>query len=432
MTCLKADRNTYVPLQEYEDLLNYCSQTYGTPLSSNALTEGALFDYLSTFYKEVLEGLTFDISKGVRRTNPNARKYSFSQFLKEYMKVSKEYCVNYRTGRYSYAEDVRAKIDLYQPNFMNSLGKLWSDIDSNKGICTYLPHMVYVDNQVDVNGDPLYVLKPRYSRKEGATHRINTSEPNIQSLKKQHRREFLVPREGFTFVQADISGQDPAVFFNGLCRDEDIIKGFYEVGEYYLPVVSKVAGIPMDEVDTELRNSYKIGILSLMNGKTVNNLAVDMGSMQHASDLIEFVNSNPMYRKFIASAQRELKTRRPVAKSLVGDLTREIKETGWRGLNQMKNSPIQMTGIALFSISIYAFYSKLNELYPDFVDKQFGEVLEFVRPVLHLHDEVLLEVRNIPDLPEASAEALKWALEIQFEDWAPMRAEPLISERYCL
>lgn len=432
MEVFKIDSSFHVPIREYEELLNYISEVYGLPISVKAKSEAALLEYLSEFYKRIIQNVTKQASNYRFESYPNARKNTLSEFQNRYMEVPKYLCINESTRRFSYAQDVRARIDVERPNFINSLGMYWSNLESNRRISSFVPHMKYVENEVDNQGNPLYVLKPHYSRKPGATHRINTSEPNVQALNKLHRRNFLVPREGFVFVQADISGQDPSIFFNAMCRDEDIIEGFYETGEYYLPVVSKITGKPYEEIDKRLRESYKIGILSVMNGKTEKNLAIDMGSLEHAKNLLEFVNSNEMYQQFLRSAQRELNKSRPVAKSFVGNLEREIKQTGWRGMNQMKNSPIQMTGIALFAVSIYEFYNKIEELYEDFRGATFEEVLRHVRPILHLHDEVLLEVRNEGNLPELSKQALKWALSVKYEDWAPMTTDPIISSRYTL
>lgn len=426
------DKTVYVPIDEYEDLLNYVSEKFGTPLSVNAIREGAIFEYLAGFYKSAIETLTKRISHNSFESSPNARKNTLSEFQKRFLDVPEELCLNPYGKSYSYAQDVRSKIDINSPNFINSLGIYWSNLDSNRRIATYLPHLKYVENEVDAQGNPLYVLRPEYSRKEGATHRINTTEPNIQALNKGHRRNFLLPRQGFLFVQADISGQDPSVFFNGLCRDEDIIRGFYEVGEYYIPVVSKITNTPYDQVDTELRDSYKVGILSIMNGKTEKNLAIDMGSEIHARNLVNFIESNENYKRFLQSIQREIKLPRPMSRSLVGDLSREITLAGWKGLNQLRNSPIQMTGIALFSISIFEYFRQITNMYEPFQTMSFEEILEYTRPVLHLHDEVILETRDIDNLPELSARALEFALQVKYEDWAPMKAKPVIGNKYML
>lgn len=422
--------DVYVPIVEYENLLNYVSQTYGVPIHNSARYESAVLTRLSQYYKELLIQTTDKISRGSFESHVDARKNSLSEFQVKYLGLSPYLAQD--KGKFSYKAEVRDRINQSEPNFINSLGTYYSNISSNNNISNYMDFLEYVEGEIDNTGNPLYVVRPNYSRKEGATHRLNTDKPNIQSLKKMHRRNFLVPREGYVFVQADISGQDPSIFFNGLCRDEDIIKGFYEVGEYYLPVVSKITGTPMSDVDIGLRNSYKIGILSLMNGKTEKNLAKDMGSLEHAKRLIDFVESNPMYSRFLTSASRELHKPNPTAYSLVGNLTREIKQTGFSGKNQLRNSPIQMTAIALFCISIFELFRQIGQRYEHLSNNSLEEVLKYVRPILHLHDEVLLEVKDENNLPEIVSDSLKWALSIKYEDWAPMKAEPIISERYCL
>ena len=60
------------------------------------------------------------------------------------------------------------------------------------------------------------------------------------------------------------------------------------------------------------------------------------------------------------------------------------------------------------------------------------EILEYTRPILHLHDEVILETKDVDNLPQLSSEALKYALQIKYEDWAPMKASPVVGNKYML
>lgn len=422
---LQINRDMYAPIEGYRDLLNYVSRTYGTPLSPRVVKEYQTISALEKAYANILEGLTSVISEGKVAVSPNSRKYNFMEFQIEYMGVPKSLTLN--KGSISADSNSRERVDVECPNFINSLFDLWGDLSSRSRLKNIACSVEFVDGVTNSWGEPLVIVRPNYTIKD-TTLRITTDDPNLQGLSTLYKKEFLVSEQGRKLVGADISSQEPSIFFNGMCYDEDVIRGFIQVGEIYKPVVAKIEGIPMDMVDSSLRKAYKVGILSKMNNAGISLLAAEMGSMELAEKLNKFVVTNPTYSQFLQKVERQLLTPEPTMEGFIKGRSRTIKETGYKGRNQLINAPLQITGISFMSISIFAFIERMMKDYGDW--NSFEEFLFDVRPVYHAHDEVVWSVIDKKDYVEYAKKCLSWALSVKYENWVPFRAEAYADIKY--
>mgnify|MGYP000880877182 CR=1 FL=1 len=423
---LRINRNTHAPIVEYCQILNYCSENYGTPISPRLRLENEVLTKLEGLYSSVLTDTMFIISEGKVHASPSSNTYNVMHFQRDYMDIPEG--VLKEKGKVRRNKEVRRRVDREYPNFINSMYSLWGEYNGRKTIGSVSPWLEPVEGMVNVKGEPLMVIRPRYEIKEDdATFRITTSEPNLQGLSTMYKEEFILPEEGRLLVGADISSQEPNIFFNSLCRDEDILRMYQEVGEIYAPVVAKIENIPVEEVDRELRNSYKEGILSKMNAGGTFLLQTKMGSYELASKLINFIDNNPNYAQFKEKINRQLMTPNPRMGGFIKGWERVLK-TKDRGFNKLANAPLQITAICFFSISFFAFCQKMMEKVGDW--ETLEEFLVDVRPIYHAHDEIVLSIADENGYPEVARECLKWALEVHFEDWVPFKAEPYVSDIY--
>jgi hypothetical protein len=407
------------PIESYRDLLNHVSTKYGTPISIQAASEYELISSLEKIYANSLETITAVISEEEGRTKPSSRGYNFMEFERDYMDVPARLIT--KNGKVSADSNARSKVDIECPNFMNSLFSLWGDLSSRSRIKDVAEKLEFIEDQKDSFGRRLAVIRPNYTIKD-TTMRITTDSPNLQGLSTMYKKSYIVSEEGRKLVGADISSQEPTIFFNGLCTDDNIMKMYKECGEIYKPVVSRIEGIPLDKVDSELRKSYKLGILSKMNNAGIELLAQEMGSYELANKLNRFINTNPTYSLFMQKINRQLLLEEPKMEGFIKGRFRVIKKKNYSSKNQLINTPLQLTAVCFISISIFAFIERMMKDIGDW--KNIEEFLEDVRPVLHAHDEIVLSVKDKNGYVEYAKDCLAWALGVKYENWVPLRAEP--------
>ena len=422
---LRLNRDMHAPIEEYESLLNYVSQTYGTPVSPRIKKEFEILNNLERVYYNAIESMTDTISEGKGCTTPSARKYSMMEFMIDHMEVPRN--LTLLKGKVSASESSRRKVDIHSPNFMNSLFSVWADINSRNRISDVAQKLEFIDGQRNVLREPLMVTRPKYEIKD-ATMRICTNTPNLQGLTTMYKTEFIVAEEGRTLVGADISSQESVIFFNGICRDEDVLRMYMEYGEIYRPVVAKIEGIHPNDVPKELRSSYKTGILTKMNNGQFPLISFKMGSKELARKLINYIELNPHYVQFMNAVDRQMMTSNPEMGGFMKGRTRVITERGDAGRNQLVNAPLQITAISFISVSMFMFIQRMMQDFGHW--KTVEEFLDDVRPIYHAHDEIVLSVANKNGYPEYAKECLSWSLGVQFEDWVPLRAEAYVNERY--
>lgn len=420
---LTVNRDTPIQLDWYCQMLNASSQLYGLPISVRAIEENNLINYLEEYQFEKIRHLTNVI--GGEAIKPTQNKNNIMQFQIENMGVPQT-IVGHPVRR---NQEVREKVDRFNPNFINSEYMYYADLSSANRIGQVVDHMQKVEGKIDAEGNPMYVVRPTYEQKVLTTNRISTNVPNIQGMNKMDRGNFFIAEKGHKFVGADINSNEGVIFFNTHCRDQFVLDYYDETGDIYLPVVSLATGIPLEEVDKEMRSAFKVGILAKMNGMGTRALGFKMESPRMAKQLNEYIESNPHFQRFMMQVDRQLAMDEPRMKAFVGDMERVItnKKDG-NPRNQLINTPWQMTASILVSISVHAFYVKLMELHPEWPTME--QVIDNVRPVFHAHDEVNFMVKDEDGLPKQVAQLLDWALSLKFEDWTAFKTEPYISDYY--
>ena len=426
MEPFRINRNMHDPIEEYCEVLNYCSQNYGTPISIRVKSENELLNNLEEVYSVALTRMSHIISDG-RDVKLGQGKYNFVEFQRDFMNVNPNLLERTKKGRVSSNKKARRRIDKESPNFMNSLHSLWKDLDSRRKIDDVANNLEVIEGQLNIEGEPLSVIRPVYEIKDDGTYRITTNTPNLQGLATMYKEEFLKPEKGRVFVGADISSQEANIFFNSICRDEDILRMYQELGDIYTPVIAKIEGIEPEMVDRELRSIYKVGILAKMNAGGIFLLSRQMGNRELAQKLDDFVENNPNYIRFTETINRQLLSPQPRMGGFIKGRERVLTSKD-RGFNKLANAPLQITAISFFSISFFALLEQLMKECSEW--KTIEDLLLDVRPVYHAHDEIVLSVANKNGYPELVQKMLKWALEVHYEDWVPFKADPYVSEYY--
>lgn len=343
-------------------------------------------------------------------------------------------------------------------------------LTGDKGIIKFIkPTTLKTDG-----GDEIVVVIPKISILE--TGRYQFSNPNISNLTPEIM-ELMVAPAGYTIVAMDIRQQEPTVMFNGVLNCVHFKKLFKEnLNDKYIAIAKlciaqnrvinkinefvQVTGlenidesmwvyrfllrdgvthafiknkkkqhcinhkelndyivvheIPYTECDAELRDAYKLALLSGSYGAYEASLKSKVGEEVGASfyrmlDMLpEMVDYKERAGKYIRSGGRNVMTLFGTELKLNEYDSKGQKRNFNALLRLMQNYPNQGTGADMLKFVICDFYDwqKENNLPP--MD---------IRIMTTRHDEIVLLVKD--ELLDRIDE-VKDFMELQVEDWAPI------------
>ncbi|HEV7453712.1 MAG TPA: DNA polymerase, partial [Candidatus Saccharimonadales bacterium] len=220
-----------------------------------------------------------------------------------------------------------------------------------------------------------------------ATGRLSSHDPNLQNIPTrtelgQAIRTAFVPAEGHVFVSADYS-QFELRLAACMADDKQMIEDFNKDIDIHTATAAQVQGVPLDQVDKEMRRRAKAVNFGILYGMSPHGLSVATGmSLVESKDFIAkyFELRKPLQQYMADTADKALKNgyvetifgrRRP---------TPDMKAANWVIRESAKraaiNMPIQGTEADLMKLAMLHVEDKLDGL---------GEQL------LQIHDSILVE-----------------------------------------
>ena len=124
------------------------------------------------------------------------------------------------------------------------------------------------------------------------TGRLSSTDPNLQNIPIRTElgrkvREAFVPKEGYTFIQADYS-QFELRLAAVLAGDREMIDGFNRDEDIHKRTAALIYGVPDNEVTKEVRRSAKVINFGILYGMSPHGLSVATKmSVKEAKDFIE-------------------------------------------------------------------------------------------------------------------------------------------------
>lgn len=225
-----------------------------------------------------------------------------------------------------------------------------------------------------------------------ATGRLSSADPNLQNipvrteLGRQLRKVF-VPKEGYTFVDADYSQIELRVLAHA-SGDEQLIQAYREAQDIHAITASQVFHIPLEEVTPLARRNAKAVNFGIVYGISSFGLSQDLSiTRKEAQEYIEqYFKTYPGIKNFLDGSVKDAKEkgyavtlfgrRRPVP---------ELKSSNFMqrsfGERVAMNSPIQGTAADIIKIAMVRVSQKLKEA-----------GLES-KLILQVHDELLIEAK---------------------------------------
>lgn len=233
-------------------------------------------------------------------------------------------------------------------------------------------------------------IHARFNQTVTATGRLSSDRPNLQNipirteLGRELRKVFL-PREGYTFIDADYSQIELRLMAH-MSGDEGLIQAFKDRADIHRSTASKVFNVPYDEVTSDERRRAKAVNFGIIYGISAFGLSQDIGTdvsvaKQYIEDYFKTYPAVKAYLDKTVSGARET----GYTATSYGRLrpVPEIKDSNFNvrsfGERVAMNAPIQGTAADIMKIAMIGIFDEINR-----------RGLRS-RLLLQVHDEVLIE-----------------------------------------
>lgn len=223
-----------------------------------------------------------------------------------------------------------------------------------------------------------------------ATGRLSSADPNLQNIpirteRGRELRRVFIPREGWSFTDADYSQIELRILAS-LSGDEKLIKAFLEGQDIHASTAAHVFHVDYDEVTPQMRRNAKAVNFGIVYGISSFGLSENLSiSRAEAKEYIDqYFETFPRVKAYldelVASAKQSgaavtyFGRRRPIP---------ELKESNFMrrqfGERVAMNMPVQGTAADIMKIAMVRVHEMLKE-----------SGLQS-RLILQIHDELLIE-----------------------------------------
>jgi DNA polymerase I len=261
-----------------------------------------------------------------------------------------------------------------------------------------------------------------FNQAVAATGRLSSSNPNLQNipirseLGRQIRRAFIPGDPGHVILVADYSQIELRVLAH-LSADEGLREAFAAGADIHSATAATVFGLPIDQVDPELRRRAKMVNYGLAYGMNAFGLAQRLDiAPDEAGEILEgYFAGFPKIKEYLR-AQVERARLDGYTETLLGrrryipELTSGNRRLQALGERQALNAPIQGSASDVFKVAMIAVDSALRE----------SADLD-CHVLLTVHDELVFEVpqRNVEDAAVLIRDRMEHAVDLD----VPLRAD---------
>ncbi len=201
-----------------------------------------------------------------------------------------------KTGQYATGEDILSKLAVEH----DIARRILEFREYQKLKSTYVDALPTMISPIDG------LVHTDYRQAVAATGRLSSNNPNLQNIpirtpKGREIRKAFVPRsEEFTLLAADYS-QIELRIVAALAKDESMIEAFKSGRDIHSTTASKVFGVPLDEVDRDMRRKAKEVNFGLIYGISAFGLAQNIGiSRTEAQQIITaYFNEFPGVKSYM-------------------------------------------------------------------------------------------------------------------------------------
>ena len=232
------------------------------------------------------------------------------------------------------------------------------------------------------------------------TGRLSSTDPNLQNIPIRTElgrkvREAFVPKEGYTFIQADYS-QFELRLAAVLAGDREMIDGFNRDEDIHKRTAALIYGVPDNEVTKEMRRSVKVINFGILYGMSPHGLSVATKmSVKEAKDFIERYFKLRIKLKEYLDSIIDFAKQHGYVKTLFGRKrpANDINSSNYMVAEAAKRSTINMP--------IQGTEADLMKLSMIHLDEELEKRGLKARQIIQVHDSILLEC------PEDEVETVK-------------------------
>lgn len=325
-----------------------------------------------------------------------------------------------KTGQYATGEDILSKLAV-EHDIANRILEFREYQKLKSTYVDALPNMISpVDGLVHTD----------YRQAVAATGRLSSNNPNLQNIpirteKGREIRKAFIPRsEDFVLMAADYS-QIELRIVAAFAKDESMIEAFKSGRDIHSTTASKVFGVPLEEVDRDMRRKAKEVNFGLIYGISAFGLAQNIGiSRTEAQQIITaYFNEFPGVKSYMDSQVNKAREYTYV-ETILGRrrYLRDIhsKNMTVRGHAERNaiNAPIQGSAADMIKIAMINIHSWMNE-----------EKLKS-KMIMQVHDELVFDVHKSElELMKAKIpELMKNAIQLD----VPMDVEVGVGENWLI
>ncbi|MCR5746974.1 MAG: DNA polymerase I [Lachnospiraceae bacterium] len=243
-----------------------------------------------------------------------------------------------------------------------------------------------LSDYIDDNGR----IHSTFNQTVTATGRLSSADPNLQNIpirteRGRELRKVFIPKEGYTFTDADYS-QIELRILAALSEDEKLIEAFNNGQDIHASTASHVFHVDYDKVTPQMRRNAKAVNFGIVYGISSFGLSENLSiSRKEAKDYIDqYFETFPRVKSYldelVASAKETgaavtyFGRRRPIP---------ELKESNFMrrqfGERVAMNMPVQGTAADIMKRAMVRVYDMLEASELD------------SRLILQIHDELLIE-----------------------------------------
>ena len=232
------------------------------------------------------------------------------------------------------------------------------------------------------------------------TGRLSSTDPNLQNIPIRTElgrkvREAFIPKEGYTFIQADYS-QFELRLAAVLAGDQEMIDGFNRDEDIHKRTAALIYGVPDNEVTKEMRRSAKVINFGILYGMSPHGLSVATKmSVKEAKDFIERYFKLRIKLKEYLDSIIDFAKQHGYVKTLFGRKrpANDINSSNYMVAEAAKRSTINMP--------IQGTEADLMKLSMIHLDEELEKRGLKARQIIQVHDSILLEC------PEDEVETVK-------------------------
>jgi DNA polymerase-1 len=227
-----------------------------------------------------------------------------------------------------------------------------------------------------------------------ATGRLSSTEPNLQNIpirteEGRRIREVFVVGEGYAeLMTADYSQIEMRIMAH-LSGDEGLIEAFRTGEDLHNYVASRAFGVPIDEVDHELRRRVKAMSYGLAYGLSAYGLAQQLrisaedAKAQMDAYFARFGRVRDYLREVVDQARKDGYTSTILGRRrYLPDLTSDNRQRREMAERMALNAPIQGSAADIIKVAMLGVHRALRDN-----DMQS-------RMLLQVHDELIIEVAD--------------------------------------